>query len=143
MNQLEQTIVAQADSRLTALTAYYALSEVSEEDAHSFTTDAAQLFALLELGHISGSGMSAEGVAALQAVEDAHAALVRANTDHGTDAAVAAIQFALETEEGLQFLRCWNDGDFDAIRDEWPEAPEEVFIGADPLHKPSKPLPVI
>ncbi|WP_339118912.1 hypothetical protein [Halomonas sp. BMC6] len=50
------------------------------------------------------------------------------------DSAIAAIQFALETDEGLAFLRCWNEGDFDAIRDEWPEAPEEVFIGADPLH---------
>lgn len=50
-------------------------------------------------------------------------------------ASQAAIQFTLETDEGMAFLRCWNQGDFGAIRDEWPEAPEEVFIGADPLHK--------
>lgn len=50
------------------------------------------------------------------------------------NAAVAAIQFALETDEGLEFLRCWNEGNFDAIRREWPEAPEAVFVGADPLH---------
>lgn len=50
------------------------------------------------------------------------------------DAAVEAIQFALENDEGLAFLRCWNEGNFQAIRDEWPEAPEKVFIGADPLH---------
>lgn len=50
------------------------------------------------------------------------------------NAAVAAIQFALETDEGLVFLRCWNEGNFDAIRREWPEAPEDVFVGADPLH---------
>lgn len=56
----------------------------------------------------------------------------------GADAAVAAIQFALEDDDGMQFLRLWNGGDFDDIRREWPEAPEEVFIGADPLHKPSK-----
>lgn len=49
-------------------------------------------------------------------------------------AAIAAIQFALETDEGLAFLRCWNEGDFKAIREEWSEAPESVFIGADPLH---------
>ncbi|RMR16852.1 hypothetical protein ALP90_200218 [Pseudomonas amygdali pv. ulmi] len=54
------------------------------------------------------------------------------------DAAVAAIQFALVNDEGLQFLRHWNQCDFDVIRREWPEAPEEVFIGADSLHKPSK-----
>lgn len=54
------------------------------------------------------------------------------------DAAVAAIQFALDDDDGMQFLRLWNAGDFDVIRREWPEAPEEVFIGADPLHKLSK-----
>lgn len=54
---------------------------------------------------------------------------------HENDAAVAAIQFALETDEGLAFLRCWNEGDFDAIRLEWPDAPEEVFIGADPFYE--------
>jgi hypothetical protein len=55
-----------------------------------------------------------------------------------SEAAVAAIQFALDDDDGMQFLRLWNGGDFDDIRREWPEAPEEVFMGADPLHKPSK-----
>ena len=50
------------------------------------------------------------------------------------NAAVAAIQFALETDDGLTFLRLWNQGDFDKTRLEWPEAPEAVYIGADPLH---------
>ncbi len=54
------------------------------------------------------------------------------------DAAVAAIQFALETDDGMAFLRCWNEGDFDSIRKEWPEAPKEVFIGADPFYKFNK-----
>lgn len=56
------------------------------------------------------------------------------------NAAVAAIQFALETDEGLAFLRCWNEGNFEAIRREWPEAPDAVFVGADPLHPPT-PMP--
>lgn len=38
----------------------------------------------------------------------------------------------------LSNLRCRNEGDFDAIREEWPEALEEVFVGTDPLRKPSK-----
>lgn len=50
-------------------------------------------------------------------------------------AAVSAIQFALVTDEGIEFLRCWNQGNFDAIRREWPEAPNEVFIGADTLQQ--------
>lgn len=49
-------------------------------------------------------------------------------------AAIAAIAFALETDCGLDFLRCWNEGNFDAIREEWPSAPVAVFEGADPLH---------
>lgn len=38
------------------------------------------------------------------------------------------------TEEPLEFLRCWNEGDFDALREEWPDAPKEIYY-ADPLYK--------
>lgn len=56
-------------------------------------------------------------------------------------AAVAAIEFALQPDsDGLEFLRVWFHGEFDAIRKEWPEAPEAVFIGADPLHPATKAL---
>ncbi|MGR2849159.1 hypothetical protein ABMX62_19130 [Vibrio vulnificus] len=50
------------------------------------------------------------------------------------NAAVAAIQFALETDDGLSFLRLWNEGEFDVLRKEWPDAPEAIYIGADPLY---------
>ena len=54
------------------------------------------------------------------------------------DPSTAAIAYALENatsdHDGMEFLRCWNEGDFDTIRDQWPDAPEEVFIGADPLY---------
>lgn len=49
-----------------------------------------------------------------------------------SNAAVAAIEFALRTEEGIEFLRAWQFGNFDAIRKEWPDAPDAVFAGADP-----------
>ncbi len=39
-------------------------------------------------------------------------------------------------ESPLEFLRCWNEGDFDALREEWPDAPEEIYL-ADPLYKGS------
>ena len=51
-----------------------------------------------------------------------------------SDAATAAIEFALETECGLDFLRCWNEGDFESIKKEWPDAPDEVYIGSDTLY---------
>ncbi len=50
------------------------------------------------------------------------------------NAAVAAIQFALETDDGLSFLRLWNEGEFDVLRKEWPDAPEAIYVGADPLY---------
>lgn len=40
-------------------------------------------------------------------------------------------------EEPLEFLRCWNEGNFEALREEWPDAPEEIYL-ADPLYKGNK-----
>lgn len=37
-------------------------------------------------------------------------------------------------ESPMEFLRCWNEGNFDALREEWPDAPEEIYL-ADPLYK--------
>lgn len=55
-------------------------------------------------------------------------------------ASTAAIQFALELEDLEDmpaFLSMWNEGEFETIRRAWPDCPDEVFIGADPLFKPS------
>lgn len=48
-----------------------------------------------------------------------------------SDPAIAAIEFALETDDGLQFLRLWMYGEFDDIRRNWPDCPKECFIGAE------------
>lgn len=55
-----------------------------------------------------------------------------------SSAFAAAINFALKCDEGLNFLECWLHGDFPEIRRDWPDAPETVFIGADPLHPETK-----
>lgn len=52
------------------------------------------------------------------------------------NAAVAAIAFALEHRD-LDLLRLWNEGEFDQIRKEWPDAPAAMFVGADPLYQPA------
>ena len=55
------------------------------------------------------------------------------------NAAIVAIQFGLDLcdcidyEYVLSFLRVWNKGDFDTIRKQWPNAPEEVFLCKRPL----------
>ncbi|HEX4918609.1 MAG TPA: hypothetical protein VFV43_11975 [Limnobacter sp.] len=46
----------------------------------------------------------------------------------------AAIDYALKCgtgDDGLEFLACWREGNFDAIRKEWPDAPSAVFKGAE------------
>lgn len=48
--------------------------------------------------------------------------------------AAAAIAYALELEDdddAMNFLRMWNEGSFDQLRDEYDAIPEAVFIGAE------------
>ncbi|KAA0946189.1 hypothetical protein FQ186_26095 [Pseudomonas sp. ANT_H14] len=101
-------------------------------DFYAFVFDLGQEDAVNAFG-----GTPTEAVAKVLSLLGKSYVLADAN-ELNSDAAVAAIQFALDNGEGMSFLRLWNQGDFDVIRSEWPEAPEEVFIGADPLHKPSK-----
>lgn len=70
----------------------------------------------------------------LRAIAHEHRALAKqAAAAHEPSAAVATIQFALTDPEGMTFLRLWNEGEFDTLRREWPDAPKEVYDGADPL----------
>lgn len=94
----------------------------------------------------------AEGVAAFKAdhpgdawFSEAEIALevvrqrLAGNLSLTNDPADAAIQFAIELPspyDGMDFLRYWNERDFDSVRESWPEVPEEVLIGADPLYRP-------
>lgn len=59
-----------------------------------------------------------------------------AQLSQGQDANNALIKFILspKAESAMEFLRCWNEGDFESCRREWPEAPEAVYIGPDTLH---------
>jgi hypothetical protein len=45
----------------------------------------------------------------------------------GATPAVEAINFALETTDGLEFLRYWAYGQYDEIRQQWPDAPKEIL----------------
>lgn len=46
-------------------------------------------------------------------------------------AAKAAMDYAQIADDGLAFLKRWQEGDFDTIRREWPEAPEAVYVSRD------------
>ena len=43
--------------------------------------------------------------------------------------AIAAIQFALRTDDGMRFLQMFDERDFDTIRREWPDAPTTMLGG--------------
>lgn len=53
-------------------------------------------------------------------------------------ASVEAIKFALSIDDGMDWLGYWNEGEFEICRREWPEAPDECYIGADPFFKPTE-----
>lgn len=55
------------------------------------------------------------------------------------DASNTVINFILANpcESPMEFLRCWNEGNFDSLRKEWPEAPDEIYIGPDQFHPKS------
>jgi hypothetical protein len=82
MTQLEQTIISSAQRHLTAVQAFYAKTiagTADNDDRDDYQGDHAALYALLEIGHLSESGMSPEGVAALQSIENDAAAAFRAS----------------------------------------------------------------
>jgi hypothetical protein len=59
------------------------------------------------------------------------------NTETAYNAVISYILGKGYCEEPLEFLRCWNEGDFESLRDSWPDAPEEIYL-ADPLYKRNK-----
>jgi hypothetical protein len=56
------------------------------------------------------------------------------------DAALAVIAYMVDLAENGEdddvafFLSHWNEGEFGVLRKEFPDVPEAVFIGPDPLH---------
>lgn len=54
------------------------------------------------------------------------------NIDHSS-ALCEAMQFMRETDEGMSWYDCWNEGNFEAIFEEWPETPISLVFGCDPL----------
>lgn len=73
----------------------------------------------------------------LIAALEAHAAQQPDDDMVPPDPASAAIEYALNDDSPMEFLRCWLEGDFEALRTEWHNVPDEVFVGADPLFIPA------
>lgn len=108
------------------------LDSASGSDAGAAKLASAVTNAAVKAGGVA-PGVELSGPQLLLAINDMADALIAKQNQ--PPAAVAAINFALQPDsDGLEFLRVWFHGDFGAIRKEWPDAPEAVFIGADPLH---------
>ena len=57
------------------------------------------------------------------------------DAERGLSAFNAVISYMLgdgQREDPLEFLYHWNDGNFDALRKDWPDAPMAIYY-ADPL----------
>ncbi|MGN7445332.1 MULTISPECIES: hypothetical protein [Pseudomonas] len=81
MNKLELTLIGMAQQQLSAVLRFHAKHEartVTEDDEDEYLRDSGALSALLELGHLSDSGMGEAAVTAMLEVEAKHSAAVRA-----------------------------------------------------------------
>lgn len=50
------------------------------------------------------------------------------DSDQQTQALCAAIDFAIHNDDGLTFLRLWREGEFEAIKRDWPLVPTACLI---------------
>lgn len=108
--------------------------DYSRRDVVGYVRDAVHAHAG---GFVDDSMIGISRKATARAVADEPVDGPVAPPDVGNDAASAAIVFALglgSSDDCMYFLRAWNQGEFDDLRKDYPEAPEEVYIGADCLH---------
>jgi hypothetical protein len=43
-------------------------------------------------------------------------------------AAKAAMEYAVELEDGLEFLRLWQSDNWESIQQRWPDAPQMIYV---------------
>ena len=91
---------------------------------------------LLDAADLLGFGISSQGTRYVRSKITFLEKLAEAPPKEDYSASVAAIKFAVDADDGMQWLRNWNEGEFEICRREWPEAPDECYIGADPLFVP-------
>ncbi|MDH4602380.1 hypothetical protein [Pseudomonas syringae] len=80
MNKLELTLIGMAQQQLSAVLRFHKNREAgtaTDEDEDDYLRDSGALSVLLELGHVTGSGMGVEALSAMLEVEAKHSAAVR------------------------------------------------------------------
>lgn len=141
MTKLEQSIITQATNDLKMIQGF-AGKRLSISDRHDIIAAFQSFGALEQLVLYTDCGLSEESINAMKVLQ-ASVAKAMASVNEGQDdfdmapPALAAIRFALQLKgNGLAFLRAWDNGEFDDIRENWPDAPEAVFLGVDIFHVP-------
>jgi hypothetical protein len=82
MNELELTLIGMAQQQLSAVLRFHekqGAGMATEDDQDDYLRDSGALSVLLELGHVTGSGMGSEAVSAMLEIEAKHSAAVRAS----------------------------------------------------------------
>lgn len=87
---------------------------------------------------IAAAGIIREGVGLtgpelLMFADDLKSHLAGAVQSQAAYNAVITYILANPNESPIEFLHCWNEGNFDSLRAEWPDAPEEIYL-ADSQH---------
>ncbi len=95
---------------------------------------ASDLEAMLEGAHVHAEAPSAtwKQVADKAAAVDEEEVLDLKRSSAAFNAVVGYMLGKGRMEEPMEFLRCWNNGDFDCLRREWSDAPQAIYY-ADPL----------
>lgn len=142
MIKLEETIIEIAQNELQTIKSFVGKTKFSMEERQSLIDAFLSSGAFTQLALMSDSGMSEDACVIMREIESDRARTfgsidASASDNDSHNAAMEAIKFSLSDAKGQAFLRYWVSGDFDAIRNEWPKAPEGVFIGADYFHVPS------
>lgn len=139
MLKLEETIISHANQAVREIESFVGRTKFSLSDIADLLTAFRNCSALVMLSLDRDSGMSQDAIDALNVVEDRCARAFSSIDTHQDKtepfaAASEAIKFSFEIIEGKKFLKYWLDGEFDAIRKEWPNAPESVYTGVDYFH---------
>jgi hypothetical protein len=92
------------------------------------------LAACIEEAGIIQSDVALTGPQLLHFASDLRNVIISQNQAQETYNALISFVLSSQTECAIEFLRCWNEGDFESCRQEWPEAPDAVYVGADSLH---------
>lgn len=142
MNKLEESIVSLAQQDLADVQSHIGRRSFSIDDQQNLMAAREGALKLVMLA-LMDSGLGEAAREALQQVEkgiNSAFNLINDNRQHDADPAYEAILFAtnLGGPDGMSFLSLWREGDMDAVRAKWSDAPEGVFVGYDYFHTPSE-----